>query len=126
MMLKFGFNEVWIDTVMRCISSVSYSFLHNGDEFGRVFPQRGLRQGNPISLYIYIMCAKGLSSMIRRSEEVGLLHGCRIARGAPSISHLFFLRMIAIFLKANEGEASVMENILQKYASISGQSIKFQ
>ncbi|XP_074359953.1 uncharacterized protein LOC141700078 [Apium graveolens] len=83
MMAKFGFSGVWIDRIMQFISSVSYSFLHNGEEFGCVFPERGLRLGDPISPYIYIMCVEGLSAIIRRDEEAELIHGCRIARGAP-------------------------------------------
>lgn len=90
MMKRFGYHEIWIDRVMFFIRSASYAFLHNGETFGNVIPQRGLRQGDPISPYLYIMCAEGLSAMIRRNEEAGILHGCRVARGAPSISHLLF------------------------------------
>ncbi|KAL8119684.1 hypothetical protein AgCh_016974 [Apium graveolens] len=57
MMQKFGFTEIWIDRVMRIVQSVSYSFLHNGVEFGNVNPKRGLCQGDPISPYLYIMSA---------------------------------------------------------------------
>lgn len=81
---------------MGLIESISYSFLQNGVVFGKVVPQKRVRQGDPISSYIYISCAEGLSSIIRRNEEVELLHGCTITRGAPHISHLFLL-MIAIF-----------------------------
>lgn len=72
---------------MKFITPVSYTFLHNGEEFGQVIPQRGLRQGDPISPYIYIMCAEGLSAIIWKNEEARLLHGCTVARGAPTISH---------------------------------------
>ena len=69
-MEKFGFNEVWISRVMGLVQSVAYSFLQNGTVFGDVIPRRGVRQGDPMSPYIYIMCAEGLSSMIRRSEDI--------------------------------------------------------
>ncbi|XP_074328042.1 uncharacterized protein LOC141665954 [Apium graveolens] len=123
MMVKFGFNSVWIERIMQFISSVAYSFLHNGDEFGCVVPRRGLRQGDPISPYLYIMCAEGLSAIIRRNEEAGLIHGCRIARGAPSISHLLFADDCYMFFKAAKGESSTLKGILQRYARISGQVI---
>lgn len=63
MMVKFGFHEVWINRIMKFITTVSYSFLHNGHVFGNVAPQRVLRQEDPISPYIYILCVKGLSSI---------------------------------------------------------------
>lgn len=55
MMYKFGFGQLWVDWVMKLIKSVSYSFTHHGQEFGSVIPTRGIRQGNSISLYIYIL-----------------------------------------------------------------------
>lgn len=124
-MEKFGFHEVWMDRIMQLVCSVSYSFLHNGVEFGNVVPRRGLRQGDPISPYLYIMCAEGLSAIIRRHETVGLLHGCTIARGAPTISHLLFADDCYFFFKAIEVEASVMKGILNRYAEISGQLINY-
>lgn len=108
-MEKFGFNSTWVNRVMGLIQSVSYSFLQNGSIFGDIVPQRGLRQGDPISPDIYIMCTEGLSSIIRRSEDAGLLHGCTIARGAPTILHLFFADDCYFFLKATRGEAGVLK-----------------
>lgn len=74
---------------MTCVKSVSYSFMENGEIFGIIQPSRGVRQRDPNSPYLYILCAEEVSSMIRRHEEVGLVHGCRIARGAPAVSHFF-------------------------------------
>lgn len=125
MMIKFGFSDVWIERLMKFISLVSYSFLHNGEEFGCVIPKRGIRQGDPISPYIYIMCVEDLSLIIRCNDECGLIHGCKIARRAPAISHLLFADDCYLFFKATEGEASTMKNILQRYANVSGQIINF-
>lgn len=98
MMIKFWFTQIWIDRVMNLVKSVTYSFLHNGTEFGNVVPARGLRQGDPISHYLYIMCAEGLSAIIRRHESAGLIHGFTIARGTPTISHMLFADDCCFFL----------------------------
>lgn len=115
MMERFGLNSIWINRIMELVRSVSYSFLQNGNVFGDINPKRGLRQGDPISPYIYIMCAEGLSAILRRNEEAGLLHGCTIARGAPTISHLLFADDCYFFVRANGTEASVLKRVLNKY-----------
>ncbi|XP_074378458.1 uncharacterized protein LOC141719995 [Apium graveolens] len=123
MLIKFGFNSVWVARIMRCVQTVSYSFIQDGCEFGNIKPKRGIRQGDPISPYLYILCAEGLSSIIRRHEEVGLIHGCSIARGAPPISHLLFADDCYMFFKATAQEARSMKSILQRYEQLSGQAI---
>lgn len=125
MIKKFGFNELWINRIMELVQMVSYSFLQNGNIFGHIIPFRGIRQGDPISPYIYILCAEGLSSILRRNEEAGLLHGCGITRGAPPISHLLFTDDCYFFFKENGSEASVMKRILNRYEDISGQVINY-
>ncbi|XP_065622526.1 uncharacterized protein LOC136064552 [Quercus suber] len=63
-MEKMGFHEKWIKLIMHCITSVSYSILVNGVAYGNIIPTRGLRQGDPISPYIFLLCADGFSSLI--------------------------------------------------------------
>lgn len=82
-------------------------------------------QSDPISPYIYIMCEEGLSSILRRNEKAGLLHGCIIARGEPIISHLFFADDFCFFFRANGVKASVLNRILNIYEKISGQKINY-
>lgn len=124
-MHKFVFQQQWIDRVMKLINSVSYTFTHNGQGFGNVRPTRGLRQGYPISPYIYILCAEGLSAMIRRNESASLIYGCTVARGAPTISHLLFASDCYFFFRAVESKVNVMKRILKRYEEISGQVVNF-
>lgn len=125
MLNKFGFDPGWIDRLMACVKSVTYSFVSNRKVFGDVRPQRGIRQGDPISPYIYILCVEGLSSMLRRNEDAGLIHGVSIARGAPRISHMLFADDCYLFFRASGIKANVIKNVLRRYENISGQAINF-
>lgn len=83
-------------------------------------PQRGLRQGDPLSLFLFIMAAEVLSRLIRRADDYGLLHGIKVARTAPSVSHLMFADDLLIFYWANGREAMALNDILTHYTNWSG------
>lgn len=88
-LLTMGFPTNWVALVLKCVSSVSFSVLLNGRPLSYFSPQRGLRQGDPLSPYLFILCAEVFSGLILRAQERRSLHGIRIARNAPEISHLF-------------------------------------
>ena len=90
--LMMGFNHHWLKLMMECISSVQYRVLLNGQPKGHIIPQRGLRQGDPLSPYLFIMCTEALIVNIKKAEREKLLTG-NTARACPPISHLLF-RMI--------------------------------
>lgn len=61
-LLKMGFSTRWVDWMMMCVSTVKYFVVMNNQLVGHIQPQRGLRQGNPLSLFIYSLCRMTLCS----------------------------------------------------------------
>ncbi|XP_074265286.1 uncharacterized protein LOC141587712 [Silene latifolia] len=122
-LVVMGFNRQWSARVMECVSSVSFSMLINGSP-SRIFrPTRGLRQGDPRSPYLFILCTEDLSSLMRRVVEINSLHGIHISSGAPFISRLLFADNSIFFAKATLEEADVINSILRRYKEASGQLV---
>ena len=122
-MKKLGFHDSWICLITRCITYVSYSVLINGVAFGNIIPSRDLRQGDPLSPYLFLLCADGFSSLIIKAVRNQMLSGLSIYRGCPKITHLFFADDSLLFCKANSQECQQLIEILCLYEAASGQKI---
>ncbi|BBH00302.1 RNA-directed DNA polymerase reverse transcriptase-related family protein [Prunus dulcis] len=93
MMVKLGFDSKFRGWIMECVNTVSYSVLLNGEPSGQITPSRGLRQGDPLSPFLFLICAEGLTALIRRQEERNLVHGFQCRHGECQFP-TYFLRMI--------------------------------
>lgn len=107
--------------MMRCVSTVSYDICFNGTILGPITPKRGLRQGDPLSPYLFLFCVEGLSNLLDNAEEEG-----KISPTAPEISHFLFADDSFLFSKASLVKSNYMNKILQNYANMSGEEINYQ
>uniref|UniRef100_A0A803PR88 Reverse transcriptase domain-containing protein n=1 Tax=Cannabis sativa TaxID=3483 RepID=A0A803PR88_CANSA len=125
MMHKMGFDDQWVRLVLKCVSSVRYTILNSDREMGPIIPKRGIRQGDPLSSYLFLICAEGFSSLIRHFEHMGRIKGYRVANGAPVISHMLFADDSYLYYRANSREASNVISLLQVFDQASGQVVNF-
>ena len=112
-MQKFGFPEKWIERVMTCVTTTSFSILLNGKPYGNVLPSRGICQGDPLSPYLFLLCAEGFTFSLEKVENDGKVHGASICRGAPKVSNLLFADDSLLFYRATQNEVEVISEMLQ-------------
>ncbi|KAJ9685003.1 hypothetical protein PVL29_017149 [Vitis rotundifolia] len=73
-----GFGAKWMDWMWSCSSTAKFSVLVNGEPAGFFSSTKGLRQGDPLSPYLFVMGMEVLSVLIRRAVEGGFISGCKI------------------------------------------------
>ena len=122
-MLKLGFDRLWVDKIMKCVTTASFSILFNGERLQEFKPTRGIRQGDPISPYLFLLCAEGLSCVLKGVGADQSVNGIQIARTAPKINHLLFADDCLLFLKADASNAQLVQESLTKYCDASGQKV---
>jgi hypothetical protein len=122
-MKRMGFDDRWIRLILMCVSSATYSVIVNGTPTGEIISTRGIRQGNYISPYLFLLCVEALSSMLTWEEFCGTLTGVPTSKRCPWISHLFFADDSLLFCKANPVHWRKMSELLQIYENASGQRL---
>ena len=122
-MRHLGLGDRMVSLIMSRITSVSYLVLLNEQLVGFIKLERGLRQGDPLSPYLFLMCAMGLQSLLHTAEMEGHIQGVAICRNGPRVSHLFFADDSVLFCQAKEEECQKILDILTTYERGSGQKI---
>ena len=125
-MQKMGFGEKWAGWIRWCISTASFLVLINGSPTGFFQSTRGLRQGDPISPYLFVLGMETLSCLINRVVRGGFLTGCRLrSKGGSGIqvSHLLFVDDTLVFCEDSQDQMAILSWLLMWFEAISGLSI---
>jgi hypothetical protein len=125
MVRKMGFADGWVQKIMLCVTSVRYQVRVNGALTDVIAPERGLRQGDPLSPYLFLLCAEGFSALLNKAEMDGELEGIKICNDAPSFNHLLFADDSLVLIKATRESARSLQHVLKLYEVCSGQTINF-
>uniref|UniRef100_A0A803PR48 Reverse transcriptase n=1 Tax=Cannabis sativa TaxID=3483 RepID=A0A803PR48_CANSA len=128
-MEKFYFPSNFTNLFISCLSTASFSFSINQQLRGSVIPSRGIRQGNPLSPYLFLLCSEGHSSLITQQVNQRLPRnqalGLKIARNAPIISHLFFADDSILFSAASPSAAVQIKDLLHADSLASGRLVNY-
>ena len=111
---------------METVCTASYSVLINGEPRGYINPSRGIKQGDSLSPYLFLLCAKGLSSLIKQVVASHTLHGILSCNGGVCISHPLFADDSFIFCQATVEECHHLLQLLRSYEEASDQVINRQ
>jgi hypothetical protein len=120
-MEKLGFERKWINLIMMCVSTSNFSILINGALTGKITPSRGIRQGDPILPYLFLLCAEALSSMLSHADRRGTLRGAPTSKKGPRLNH--FADNSLLFCRADLSHWNRLSSILKLYEKASGQKL---
>ncbi|KAL0423348.1 UNVERIFIED_CONTAM: putative mitochondrial protein [Sesamum radiatum] len=122
---KIGGQQGWMALkldVSKAYDKVEWSFL---EQFGSLVPERGLRQGDPLSPYLFLLCTESFSALLRSAEQDGRITGVFVCRAAPPISHLLFADDMLIFSRTSINSVRAVQGVLEVYRLALGQEINF-
>ncbi|KAL0409377.1 UNVERIFIED_CONTAM: putative mitochondrial protein [Sesamum radiatum] len=125
-LVKLGFHPDFISLILISVSTTSYSIVLLGQIFGYSHPERGLRQGDPLSPYLFLFCAEALSHLISKAEANGELRGIAISRYGPRVSHLLFADDTLIFGQATSEALHCVGRVLKLFEKASGLTVNLE
>uniref|UniRef100_A0A803QGM3 Reverse transcriptase domain-containing protein n=1 Tax=Cannabis sativa TaxID=3483 RepID=A0A803QGM3_CANSA len=118
-----GFPSSFSSLIMRCLSTVQFRLSINGSLTDTFHSTRGIRQGDPLSPYLFLLIAEGLSAAIRLQETNAHFSGIQICRGAQPLSHLLFADDSMVFTPVHSRASDSLNVILDLYNKATGQLV---
>jgi len=121
-----GLSSGWTRRIMECVANPAMSLLWNGEKTESFKPARGLRQGDPLSPYLFVLCMERLCQLI--DFEVGNKNWkpINLSRGGPKISHVCFADDLILFAEASVVQIRVIRRVLERFCLSSGQKVSLE
>ncbi|KAL9665680.1 hypothetical protein QQ045_021101 [Rhodiola kirilowii] len=124
-LLKLSFADEWVQKVMHLVTTVKYHVKVNDSYTDVIRLKRGIRQGDPLSPYLFILCTKYFTALLNQYKTLGLTDGIKICRRAPVITHLLFANDSLLFLRLTHDSINCVRNLLNIYEKTSGLGVNF-
>lgn len=120
MLARFNFPSNLSDLIMSCISSVSTFLLFNGGKLEPFCPSRGIRQDDPLFLYLFILCMEFLGALIEEKCNSKHWVSIKASRSGLAFSHLFFADDLILFARVDPENCATIKGVLEEFCVSSG------
>jgi hypothetical protein len=119
----FGFPDATTRLIMHCVTSSNFSLLWNGNKMPPFKPTHGLRQGDPLSPYLFILCMEKLSTAINDAVHQGTWTPIHISDNGPRLSQLLFADDVLLFTTAKNSQLRFISDLFDRFSRASGLKI---
>jgi hypothetical protein len=125
MLGRFGFSAHWRSWIRACVFSGSMSILVNGSPTEEINIQCGLKQGDPLAPFLFLLVAEGLGGMMRRAVEIGRFNGFRVGRNGVVLSHLQYADDTLCIGEATLENLWTLKAVMRAFEMVSGLKVNF-
>jgi len=125
MLQRMGFHHRWVMWIRGCLESASISVLVNGSPTEEFKPSRGIRQGDPLAPFLFLIVAEGLAGLVRQAVKTNMLHGLKIGRKEVDISLLQYADDTLFLCENSFTNVVTLKAILRGFEIASGLKINF-
>lgn len=122
---RVGMCAKWVAWMKACVCGGSMSILVNGSPTEEISIHRGLKQGDPLSPFLFLLVAEGFSGLMRKAREINLVEGFQIGANSLEVTHLQYAEDTLCIGKATVENLSAMKSILRGFEMVSGLKINF-
>ncbi|GKV00002.1 hypothetical protein SLEP1_g12766 [Rubroshorea leprosula] len=125
MLMRMGFAAKWRKWMKECLQSSTVSILINGSPTRQFSVSKGIRQGDPLSPFLFLIVAEGLNGLMASAVDKNLFKGARIGNVDVTVSHLQFADDTIFFGEASKENIQVIKCVLRTFELASGLKINY-